>query len=897
MNQRNVKWYQMTAEDTVVELNTNAACGLSCKAARSRSRKAGLNTLFDPPKQSFWGSVRPFVTDPSLLLSFFVSLFTLYFASPMAGLSALAGMGTGLLFSVLALRQEKRLERQTAKYQIPSVQVVRDRKIFTTSVRTLTVGDVILLKAGDLVPADCRLLSQDNLTVRTPHPNVNGKPTWSQDRKNADTVYPYRSEIFAPFYENMIYGGSVVLTGTARAVVTAIGVDTYLKSVSLLSATDPATTPGKDAFSPYLRLYSLALLALLLPLTVIGAFTVDSSHHVFELFLSLCAWVCTGSYPVLSFYFKYILNTTKAECFTPDTEGERTVIQSTNVISRAASVTDLFVMGRWGTSDGKPHLHRVALGNGEITLAASAPDGRLQSLCEAYWILSGQPDWREQRLKADPAWSDKFLKAELLHFSGMDVDALELKLEKSALLTNEEDSTLLDVNYRKDSFQLLFTKQYQQIYSCILYDDGEKVLGLGKEQKSQLHQWITALESEDGEPWIVIKIQNQRRILLGVFSLREHLQSKLPQILEDFHQQGVRLTFFFEKDTPKERRYARIAGIPQRILDPDPQSHRSSGDHRVFFGMPYDEITEELRICRQQGRRVAVLGNTPEDLPLLRRAHLSIACDPTPYHRYLREDIPSLGISADGCPNSDRCSQAIRNRTGVLIQRASGKVGGLAACQKLIAVCRSARLRQRLLLSALSGIHFALAVTVILSTCLGLGVLPALSTAFCGWILGWLLTYWILRLPVSPKLLRRCPALDTKAVEKRLCTQSSVLPLLIGGATLCIYAFVLKCLGRVSTQQICTFLLCSVLLLQFTAWATRAHREGVSLLNKKSIVPALSILLPVLGAVLLATLIPDLHTVLGLGQWHVATVTALPLSPLAYGITTKLFHFFKRTAK
>ena len=87
MNERNAKWHQMASDAVCQQVHTNAACGLSRKAARSRCKREGVNTLFDAPTGAWKRHLRAVLCDPSILLLLFCTLMTATLTNPMQGLS------------------------------------------------------------------------------------------------------------------------------------------------------------------------------------------------------------------------------------------------------------------------------------------------------------------------------------------------------------------------------------------------------------------------------------------------------------------------------------------------------------------------------------------------------------------------------------------------------------------------------------------------------------------------------------------------------------------------------------------------------------------------------------------------------------------------------------------
>ena len=82
MNEKGLKWHQATTVSLCQYLHTNAACGLSRKAARSRLKKQGRNSLFDGAASKNQNHVKSLLLDPALLLMLFSALLAIVFCLP-----------------------------------------------------------------------------------------------------------------------------------------------------------------------------------------------------------------------------------------------------------------------------------------------------------------------------------------------------------------------------------------------------------------------------------------------------------------------------------------------------------------------------------------------------------------------------------------------------------------------------------------------------------------------------------------------------------------------------------------------------------------------------------------------------------------------------------------------
>ena len=311
MKSKNVKWHKISADAAVTELHTNAACGLSHKAARSRVRKLGANTLFDfpiPKKSSVWNS---FLTDPAILMLLFTLLLALVFSFSASVLLSCIVCVCAFACTFRLTGRFTSLWRTVTLHRIPTVSVLREGKICEISARGVVLGDILLLGRGDIVPCDCRLLkTTGNLRTRLFFGDENGKRMALEQIKQADFVYPYEDQTFSPNYVNMLYGKSEVLEGEARAVAVATGDYTFMGALGQSTeAVSEASNCMCSAASVerFIRTCSAVLTALLIPLCFVGFFTSPKEYDVLQIFLPLCALCGVCARSVLSFFFQAII--------------------------------------------------------------------------------------------------------------------------------------------------------------------------------------------------------------------------------------------------------------------------------------------------------------------------------------------------------------------------------------------------------------------------------------------------------------------------------------------------------------------------------------------------------------------------------------------------------------
>ena len=153
-------------------------------------------------------------------------------------MEALTIVAIVFLNALLSFFQEYRTERSLEKLgelAAPSATVVRDGKSKNIPAREVTIGDLILLKAGDRVPADCRILENHALMLDESLLTGESVPV---EKGNTDYRSNDNSEQVCAFM------GTIVSRGHGKAIVSAIGEDTRMGEISvLLDSIEEEQTP------------------------------------------------------------------------------------------------------------------------------------------------------------------------------------------------------------------------------------------------------------------------------------------------------------------------------------------------------------------------------------------------------------------------------------------------------------------------------------------------------------------------------------------------------------------------------------------------------------------------------------------------------------------------------
>ena len=146
-----------------------------------------------------------------------------------------------ILNAILGVIQESRAEKALDALQnlsAPHAKVIRNGKMQVINAAAIVPGDIILLEAGDFVPADARLLESSSL--KSEESALTGESVASEK----DAKEPVAENAPLGDRHNMVFSGCSITYGTAKALVTATGMQTEMgKIAGLLEGESEGQTP------------------------------------------------------------------------------------------------------------------------------------------------------------------------------------------------------------------------------------------------------------------------------------------------------------------------------------------------------------------------------------------------------------------------------------------------------------------------------------------------------------------------------------------------------------------------------------------------------------------------------------------------------------------------------
>ncbi len=230
------KYYQTNIKEILKSLETNLN-GLSERKAKKRIHKKGLNQLKEKEKISPWKIFLLQFKDTIILILFIAIIISLLVQE---FLDALVISIILLLNAIIGFWQEYKADKAIQllkKMSSPKAKVIRDGKEKEIDAKYLVPGDIIILEAGDRVPADARLIECIEVHVNESMLTGESVPV----KKSLDLI---KKDVPLGDRRNLVFSGTIMTSGRAKAVVTETGMETEIgKIAEMVQTVEEVETP------------------------------------------------------------------------------------------------------------------------------------------------------------------------------------------------------------------------------------------------------------------------------------------------------------------------------------------------------------------------------------------------------------------------------------------------------------------------------------------------------------------------------------------------------------------------------------------------------------------------------------------------------------------------------
>ena len=624
------QWHSQELQEVIQSSGVNPETGLTDQEAAQRLGKYGMNRLVEEKEIRFLGIFKEEVTEPMILLLIAVGVLYSVWGSLTDSLTIIAIISVLVIVEVWNEYRAKRSIAALKKLAPLTAIVLRNGQPQEVQTALLVPGDTLLLKTGQRVPADARLLDSFGLEVDESSLSGESFPV----AKDATAVLPKEARITEQ--KNMVFAGTVVTRGRAKALIAATGVNTELGRVAgITKAAREPKTPLQLSMKQLSK--SLVWLALFFSIlvSILGFLRGLPLAQMILAGLSLAFAVIPEELPIIitmvlgvGAYSLSRKNALVKRLRAAETLGSVTVIatdKTGTITENKMKINSLYFEGKvvqnqFFREDEKEVLKTALLSSDAIkdlkddsALSNPMAQAILENLREnSVNIQELLKDWA---LKDELSFDNKRKLASYLYQHGASLTALSSGAPENLLANSTK---LLMKNE-----EIELTEETRQKVANAIYEmaqAGERLLAFGYQRIPP----ASKIEKENLE---------RNLVFVGIVGFIDPPRAEVAGAIRTCQQAGIKVIMVTGDHPETARAVAAQVGINSaKVLTGNEISKMSDEEVKnalketfVFARVTPEDKLRLVRLLRENGEIVAVTGDGINDAPALKEAHIGVA--------------------------------------------------------------------------------------------------------------------------------------------------------------------------------------------------------------------------------------------------------------------------------
>lgn len=266
-------WHTLSTKEVERKMGTKISFGLTKIQVEERQKKYGLNQLEEQKKKpliiKFLEQFKDFMII-ILLIASVVSAIVAKLEGSNDYFDSVIIIAIVVFNAIMGLVQESKAEKSLEalkKMSAPVCKVKRNGQVITIKGEEVVPGDIVLLEAGNYVPADCRLISSSNLKIEESSLTGETVPTL----KEADSILQEKTALGD--MTNLAFATTIVVNGHGEGIVTETGMDTKVgKIAKMIITNETPETPIQKKLGQVGKSLGICCLIICLLIFIIGIF-------------------------------------------------------------------------------------------------------------------------------------------------------------------------------------------------------------------------------------------------------------------------------------------------------------------------------------------------------------------------------------------------------------------------------------------------------------------------------------------------------------------------------------------------------------------------------------------------------------------------------------------------
>ncbi|MHA1765549.1 MAG: cation-translocating P-type ATPase [Promethearchaeota archaeon] len=574
--------YKLSIENIFEQLNTSEE-GLTDAQVQNIRKITGSNTLPKKKINFYQKYIKPTfnLMIVILLIAASVQLYMAYtggtridYVSPII---IFVILGLNIMIAMIQQHKVEKTLEALEKLTSFKASVLRNGTIAEIEPKDIVPGDILVLRQGDFIAADCRLFQENDLSIN--ESNLTGEPTAVEKITEPieGTDLPIQDQ------KNMLFSSTFVTSGNGRAVVTATGTETKIGIISKgIAQKENREIPLNKAMNKMSTLFGLIVLAIIVIIFLYQYFIIHITDIQAEIrwLISLAVAAIPFNFPIITtiILLTGVLKLGKKQAIVRNLNAIETMGRLNFICSdktgtltqNQMTVQKIFIDNKVLDVSGVGYRN-----NGEILYNKEKynveSDNNLKNLI-LNGIINNNAEFREETI------SLKKGTTQIVRVLGMPTEGALLKLGQKAGYDYSKVRSTYDIIK-----ELSFTSE-RKIMSKIV-KKGEEYLCFSK-----------------GAPERILKLCNYIFLENNLIPISDELKSEITQNIEEIAAKGYRTLSFAQKNISSDI----IANISNL-------THEQIENHLVFIGFvavldpPRKDVKKAIEICQEAGINIAMI--------------------------------------------------------------------------------------------------------------------------------------------------------------------------------------------------------------------------------------------------------------------------------------------------
>ena len=647
-------WYALSAGDVVTRMGSHAERGLDAGEVQERLARYGPNAIATEPPPTLWELAKGQLANPMNIMLLIVSIASFAIGQVATGAIVLALVSFNVIMGTNQERKAMASVEALAQLQVPKARVRRSGTVEELDSTGLVPGDIVLVEAGDLVPADARVVTSASLEVQEASLTGESAPI----AKDATTLP--EGELALGDRTNLVFQNTQVTRGSATVVVVATGQSTQMGRIAdMVTATKRTKSPLQRELDSLTKLFGILAWAAVAVIAIVGIARGQDT----ETLVLLCISTAISAIPTGLPTFVQLMLSSGAQRLAEskavvksltdvETLGGTTVINSDKtgtLTMNAMTATTMLTGGEWYKIEGGGYKK-----SGAILGVAGAPVPDFTRLALGLVLCSDATVADDETIIGDPTEAALVVLA-----AKIDVDAEETRrtLPRRAMVPFDSEYKFMATFHDRPSWisgGILREPHFVSVKGApdVIIDRCASALWHGEpvpmaQVREELLEANRAL-SERGLRVLAFAIRDlpgdamdalgdpmtavHDLVLVSLVGIIDPLRTEAVEAVRIAHEAGIDVRMITGDHTVTARAIADQLGLGPGVITGTDLSHLSDAEVieqlpqlHVFGRVAPEDKVRLARLMQEAGEVVAMTGDAVNDAAALKQADVGVA--------------------------------------------------------------------------------------------------------------------------------------------------------------------------------------------------------------------------------------------------------------------------------